>query len=178
MTITFNDREAELSYAYLHAVASHCGFSCSYSNRLEDGRGIDARVGASVKPDPNSILEDFDIEVQLKSTINDLIIKDNKIAYPFHGIKQYNKLRSENNGGSKFLFVMLLPKDSEDWLSISNEQLTLKKAVYWISLRGAPETQNETSQTIYIPTCNILDVQGLKNLMIKVSKMEIIKYEL
>ncbi|WP_338636940.1 DUF4365 domain-containing protein [Spirobacillus cienkowskii] len=179
MTISLNETEAELSYAYLHAVASQAGFTCSYSNRLEDSyRIVDARVGAGIKPDPLSVLEDFEIEIQLKATSQELITNTKKISYPFKGIKQYNKLRSENTGGRKFLILLQLPKNHEDWLYISEEQLLLKGVAYWVSLRGAPPSKNDTIQTIYIPTENVLTVQSLKDLMIRISKKEDIKYEL
>lgn len=178
MTITLNDKKAELSYAYLHALASQAGFTCSYSNRLEDSyRVLDARVGAGEKPDPSSNLEEFEIEIQLKSTSKRLANNAGKISYPFKGIKQYNKLRSENTGGRKFLFLLQLPENQEEWLHISEEQLLLKGVMYWVSLRGALPSENIDIQTIYIPTQNILTVQSLKNIMIRTSKKEIIKYE-
>ena len=40
--LTEQNIEAELSYAYLHAVASRAGFSCEYRNRHLDGAGVDA----------------------------------------------------------------------------------------------------------------------------------------
>ena len=42
------------------------------------------------------------------------------------GIKQYNKLRSENTG-RKFLFLLQLPENQEEWLHISEEQLLFKR---------------------------------------------------
>lgn len=37
-----NDIEAELSYAYLHAVASKAAVCCKAGNRHDDNAGIDA----------------------------------------------------------------------------------------------------------------------------------------
>ena len=42
--LTDQNFEAELSYAYLHAVATRVGFSCEYRNRHLDGAGVDATV--------------------------------------------------------------------------------------------------------------------------------------
>lgn len=42
--------EAELSYAYLHAVASRAGFSCEYRNRHLDGAGVDATITVAFSP--------------------------------------------------------------------------------------------------------------------------------
>jgi len=36
--------EAELSYAYLHAVASRAGFSCAVAERHLDDAGVDAVI--------------------------------------------------------------------------------------------------------------------------------------
>jgi hypothetical protein len=42
--LTSNDIESELSYVYLHAVASKVGASCNITNRSLDGNGIDAAI--------------------------------------------------------------------------------------------------------------------------------------
>lgn len=38
--------ESELSYAYLHAVASYASMACNVGNRHEDNNGIDATLTA------------------------------------------------------------------------------------------------------------------------------------
>ena len=42
--MTENDIMAELSYAYLHAVAARAGFGCSVESRIDDGASVDAYV--------------------------------------------------------------------------------------------------------------------------------------
>ncbi|HEV7832484.1 MAG TPA: hypothetical protein VGP09_03725 [Caballeronia sp.] len=42
--LTAVNRESELSYAYLHAIASHAGVNCKTSNRHDDNAGIDAML--------------------------------------------------------------------------------------------------------------------------------------
>lgn len=44
MATTQQDIEARLSYAYLHAVASHAGYVCRPAIPEEDKEGIDAVV--------------------------------------------------------------------------------------------------------------------------------------
>jgi hypothetical protein len=41
MALTKNNIESELSYAYLHAVASASGAGCQCGNRHDDNAGID-----------------------------------------------------------------------------------------------------------------------------------------
>jgi len=61
--------ESELSYAYLHAVASKAGMSCRDGNRHEDGAGIDALLTAW-GPFPNeSYLTEVSLNIQLKATV-------------------------------------------------------------------------------------------------------------
>ncbi|APJ04051.1 DUF4365 domain-containing protein [Silvanigrella aquatica] len=177
MTINPNDIESELSYVYLHAVASLAGFTCSLPTRLEDNLGIDVTIRNSDKLAPDSKLYDFSVDIQLKATIKKIEIINDKIAYSFRGIKQYDKLRSVFTGNPKIVILLLLPENKEEWLHITKEQLILKNAAYWVSLYSAPESENATSQTIYIPTNNLLTVQSLKELMIKLSIEENIKYE-
>ncbi len=67
--MTTQNIEAELSYAYLHAVASRAGFSCEYRNRHLDGAGVGATItvnGQVLAAD--SKLCDFPVDVQLKAT--------------------------------------------------------------------------------------------------------------
>ncbi|KAB8035634.1 DUF4365 domain-containing protein (plasmid) [Silvanigrella paludirubra] len=177
MTINPKDIESELSYIYLHAVASLAGFTCSLPTRLEDNHGIDVTIRNSDKLAPDSKIYDFSVDIQLKATIKQLEIINNKIAYSFRGIKQYDKLRSEFAGNPKIVILLMLPENKEEWLHITKEQLVLKNAAYWVSLYRAPESENTTSQTIYIPTNNLLTVTSLKEMMIKISIEENIKYE-
>jgi len=53
-----NNPKSELSYVYFHAVASQAGFTCSVSNRLDDGRGIDDRCDHKICDD--SVLFNFE----------------------------------------------------------------------------------------------------------------------
>ena len=42
--LSANNIEAELSYAYLHAVASKAGVGCKLGSRHDDNAGIDAEL--------------------------------------------------------------------------------------------------------------------------------------
>jgi len=67
--LTEQNIEAELSYAYLHAVASHAGFSCEYRNRHLDGAGVDATITEdNRKLASDSVLTSFSVDIQLKAT--------------------------------------------------------------------------------------------------------------
>jgi hypothetical protein len=73
--------------------------------------------------------------------------------------------------------VLYLPEDAAHWLSHSEDGLLAKRCAYWVSLRGAPESDNPRHQTVYIPRKQILSVDGLAELMTRVSRCEEIRYE-
>ena len=42
MSLSMQNTEAELSYAYLYAIAGKAGMSCKAGDRHDDGHGVDA----------------------------------------------------------------------------------------------------------------------------------------
>ena len=74
--------EAELSYAYLHAIASQAGFSCVYADRHLDDAGVDAIVREDGrKLADNSLLTSFDVHVQLKATFQQPVDQNSRYSY-------------------------------------------------------------------------------------------------
>ncbi|MGH7222956.1 MAG: DUF4365 domain-containing protein, partial [Gemmataceae bacterium] len=81
MLLSPNNIEAELSYAYLHAVASRAGFACEEGNRHEDGIGVDAKLRIKERFSPESILTNFTVDVQLKATTQEPADQKGKYSY-------------------------------------------------------------------------------------------------
>jgi Domain of unknown function (DUF4365) len=163
MPLPSNDIESELSYAYLHAVASKAGMNCKLGNRHDDNYGTDAEVGY-FDVIPNCWRTDVPLRVQLKATINRVNESDTHIPFQFKGIKQHNKLRANVGEPHKILVVLFLPNDPTGWLNISQEQLLMKQAAYWVCLYGAAESANATSVKIYLPKANLLTPESLTEL--------------
>ncbi|UYQ94344.1 DUF4365 domain-containing protein [Chitinophaga horti] len=176
--LTNNDIESEISYAYLHAVASHVGAGCHSANRASDGNGIDALLTAWGPFPEGGYLQEVDIKVQLKATTIKPVIENGYISYFLNGIQRYNDLRSEALATHRILVVMFLPPESSDWLNITENELALKKCAYWVSLRGAPESTNASGQTIYIPQTQIFHSNGLKDIFVRRSRGENLNYRL
>ncbi len=91
--LTDQNIEAELSYAYLHAVATRGGFSCSYTHRHLDDVGVDAQVhedGRLLASD--SIHTSFALHVQLKDTRVSPVEQDGRFSFSLP-VRQYNGLR-------------------------------------------------------------------------------------
>jgi hypothetical protein len=174
--LTGNDIESELSYAYLHAVASNAGASCLVSTRSLDGNGIDAII-TGWGPYPNGgYLEEITIHVQLKATIGVPIEKNGHFSYFLKEIKRYNDLRADTVSVPRILVVLFLPTYAAEWLNISPSELILKKCAYWTSLRGAADPTNKTGETVYLPISQIMNSNNLLEIFAKLSRQEVLNY--
>jgi hypothetical protein len=105
-----------------------------------------------------------------------LFEQNGRISYSLE-LPQYNKLRKTHRAAPLILVILRLPLDPAQWLTHTPESLIARRCAFWVSLRGAPDSTNETAQTVYIPTTNVLSVDGLTALMTKVSRREELNYE-
>jgi len=168
--------EAELSYAYLHAIASRGGFSCTYAHRHLDDAGVDAIVHEDGRRlAVNSQLTSFELHVQLKATFQLPAKQDNKFSYSLT-VPRYDRLRSCRTNSQRILVVLYLPENAHEWLSHSQDGLVVKRCAYWVSLRNAPESANPKHQTVYLPCDQVLSIDSLTDLMRRISCREEINY--
>ena len=173
--LTLQNIESELSYAYLHATASRAGIICEYAGRHTDEAGVDAVLRIKGKLAPDSVFTQFTVDVQLKATKQAPIEQNGRYSHSLK-VKNYNELRSTNTSAPQLLVTLFLPEDAETWLSHSEECLVARRCAYWVSVRGAAETDQD-SRTIYIPKVNLLSVPGLRGLMTRFSKQEVLNYD-
>ena len=160
--------ESELSYAYLHAVASKAGMSCRDGNRHEDNNGIDAQLTAWLPYVDATTLTEVDIKVQLKATIAEPTDDGLNYEYRLQGANRYNDLRSETISIARILVVLFLPRDAAEWLNHAPDQLVLRRCAYWQSLRGAPEI-TAGSAVIKLPKTQHFSPDGLIQLATRLS---------
>jgi hypothetical protein len=156
------DIEAELSYAFLHAVASQSQATCAVAQRLSDNRGIDA-VLTSWGPFAEGAKIEVDLKVQLKATIAQPTDLGSHFSYSLKKVSQYDDLRAMAYSAPRILVVLFLPRDKQTWLSVTEQSLALKRAAYWVSLAGAAEVAT-ASPTIHIPKQNLLTPETLRKL--------------
>jgi Domain of unknown function (DUF4365) len=169
--------ESELSYAYLHAAAARVGVGCKVANRHDDNAGVDAEL-TGWGPFPNGgYRQEVDIKVQLKATIKQPGVVGNFYSYSLSGIKQYNDLRTDTVSTPRILVMLLLPPDEKEWLTLTEDALVLRKCAYWVSLRGAASSTNESSQTVYFPKNQTFDPEGLTDILSRVSRGDIPVYQ-
>jgi hypothetical protein len=169
--------EAELSYAYLHAVAAQAGFGCKAGARHDDDAGVDAIVSEDRRRlAKESVLTSFDLHVQLKATYQTPVEQDGKYSFNLT-IPRYDKLRNPAVNSARLLVVLYLPADANDWLTHSEEAMIARRCAYWVSLKNAPASINPKNQTVYIPRRQLLSPASLTALMTQLSKREEIHYE-
>lgn len=154
--MTSNDREEALSRAYVVAIAAGAGYVAAEQDFDRDGVDIQIRAGGLMRPS---------LDIQLKATINLGVTANDEYRYPLKR-RNYDLLRGSTMV-PRILVVLSLPTEEADWLSVTAEQLILRRCAFWASLAGFPETQNNESVTISIHKNNRLDVDALKTLMDK-----------
>ena len=167
--------ESELSYAYLHAVASHAGMACQEANRHHDGNGIDARVTAWLPYVDAQTLREVDINIQLKATIAVPSDDGVNLTYRLTGAQRYNDLRSEVLAVPRIIVVLFLPANAESWLEHSVERLALCRCAYWESLRGAQAITTD-STNVKLPKNQMFSPQSLKQIAERLSRRDFPTY--
>ena len=137
--LSMNEMAAELSYAYLHAVASRAGFACEIAGRQSDRAGIDARLHIKERLAPNAAFTDFPIEVQLKATSRTPVLRNEHYSYWLKS-DHYDKLRNPGVWNLRLLVVLFLPEDQSQWLMHDEDGMVTRKVrVLGESEGGQPE---------------------------------------
>ena len=153
--LTDNDREEALSKAYVHAVAGYVGYTVSEEDFDRDG--IDMRIHAGGQFSPS-------IALQLKATIRlGEVSEDGNYRYQVP-IQNYERLIRPTQV-PRYLVVLSLPSNEQDWLSVSADRLVMRECAYWVSLLGRPESDNRSGVTVRIPITNRFDPTSLQRLI-------------
>lgn len=103
------------------------------------------------------------LDIQLKATINLGDATNGAFRFPLKR-RNYDLLR-EQTMIPRILVILDLPKNAEDWLSVTAEELVMRRCAYWASLADRPESDNKESVTISVQNKNRFDIEGLKALM-------------
>ena len=152
--LTENDIEEALSRVYVQAVAALAGYETE--DRSFDRDGVDLAIKAGEPMYPA-------IDLQLKATINLGETRDGYYHYPLK-IRNFELLRIPTQT-PRLLVVLDLPRDQTKWLTITADELVLRRSAYWLNLRGQDETRNTSSVIVLIPDQNLFNVDNLRMLM-------------
>lgn len=154
--LTDADEKAALSIAYVQAIAARAGYTCGDPPQ-PDRDSVDITVSAGGRMRPK-------LDIQCKATIN-LAASEGEFRFPLKK-KNYDDLRIETQT-PRILVVLRLPDDDAQWLHVSHDELILRTAAYWLSLRGYEEADSTTTVTVSIPRSNLFDIECVRTLMEK-----------
>lgn len=166
--MTPNQRQEEISKAYLHAVAAKCGFAVGQWS--QDHGCVDTTVGAAHTVGTGYLARPK-IDVQLKATSQTGIEHDTYISWSLH-IDHYDSLRAEATC-PHLLVVLLLPADVADAVEHTVDHLLIRRCAYWVNMTGmAAATVGAGSHTVRLPKSQVFSPDALRDIMEKVSKRE------
>lgn len=152
--LTARDEEERLSMAYAHAVAARAGYTTAIYDLDRDGVDLRIQAGGAMRPA---------LDFQLKATINLRQAGDESLRFPLP-VRNYDLLRTRTQT-PRLLVVLDLPRDEQQWLTITEDELIIRHRAYWCNLVGEEEKATRKSVTVPIPRKNRFDVTGLQDLM-------------
>lgn len=152
--LTNTDREEALSRVYAQAVAVRAGYVTAVYDLDRDGIDLRIQSGGDMRPA---------LDLQLKATINLGEARDGCFNFSLNR-RNYDLLRIETQT-PRLLVVLDLPKDEKQWVTITEDELVMRRRAYWLNLKGFEETANRSSVTVRIPVGNLFDVEKLNELM-------------
>ena len=153
--LTVPDQKERLSLVYAEALATRAGFLTSVPEPDRDSVDLRIQAGGPRRPA---------LELQLKATVE--LGEPPAGLLPFRlSIKNYDDLRVTTQT-PRLLVVLELPKYESRWMTVTAEELVLRRRAYWLSLQqGHDEVVGQQTVTVHIPEHNVFDVEALRTLM-------------
>ena len=152
--LTVPDQKESLSRVYARAVAARTGYVTADYDMDRDGVDFRIQAGGGMRPA---------LDLQLKATVNLGQPHDGHFRFPLNR-RNYDLLRIDTQT-PRLLMVLDLPSDKREWMTMTENELVLRRCAYWLNLKGYDETENRRSVTVRIPSDNLFNVNGLRALM-------------
>jgi hypothetical protein len=173
--LTSNDMKERLHRAYVTAVAGKAGVSIG---EPQPDYGIDGTFRKIVIRGTRHFPSGCSLDYQLKSSSN--WKRNNKDLLCDLESKTFNDLVSRRIEGSEkaactpcILLLFFLPKDEDEWMNLTEEELILKRCCYWYHVIDSVETDNKIAKRIRVPRQQVFTPQALAELLIKVGNGEL-----
>ena len=153
--LTVPDQKAGLSLVYVKALATRAGFLTSVPEPDRDSVDVRIQAGGLRRPA---------LDLQLKATADLGEAPAGFLSFRLP-IRNYSDLRVETQT-PRLLVVLELPKDQSQWMTVTAEELVLRRRAYWLSLQqGFEEVVGQQTATVHVPKDNVFDVEALRTLM-------------
>lgn len=150
-------RKEQFNRAYVGALAAQAGINSAVP--VVDNDSVDITF---IGKDFPGLIRDPQISFQLKCTHQNLRSGEN-INFSL-GRKNYDDLREVRLSIPRYLAVMEVPDDCDDWSQHIDEGTLLRSRCYWMSLKGFPEVDQQ-SITVSIPLAQRLTSASLFELL-------------
>lgn len=158
--MTIDDQKEHFSYAYTRAIAATAAVSVATPEVDDDSVDLVLFQKAT-----GTVFRSPRLEVQVKCAEQSaLTVSATDIHYPLK-LKNYNELRADDVLVPRILLVVLVPDDLGDWLNWTAQELAMRRAGYWLSLRAMAQTSNATNVTVHVPLVNEFSVAQLSAIM-------------
>lgn len=155
----------ELSFAYLHMLASATGLTIGTWSQDYDVRDITLRSSVDYADFNEDGLSDAGIDVQLKCTGQEQVDRDDTIAWSLTK-RSLGKLNKTNRTTPYLLTVLVTPDDAAFWLSSGVEGLLARSHMYYQWGHELPTlVPGNKTQTVHLPKANLLTPASLLDLM-------------
>jgi hypothetical protein len=160
-------RQEHFSGAYVRAVCAATGCGCAKPEPDDDkiDYTLSSRVMGTIKTKPK-------IDVQVKCEMSGSAAGDaESISYSLD-LETYDNLRDPLVVNPRYLVVVLVSNEVEEWIVQTEQALVYRHCAYWCSLKGLPPSENATRQTVYLPRANIFTPAVLRQMMERASNGE------
>lgn len=171
MPIPSTHCQERLSVAYALAVIAQAGFAVM--SHIGHEYGTDLLI-QKVRIKNNKYFPSADgVMLQLKATTR-YELKGDVISFPMD-VEDYNKLvRDEDDPEEERSIILVLycmPRDQQQWLSMTEHQLSLYHCCYWKHITEA-RSDNKSNTTIYIPRQQVFDTQAVEHIFEQYRKVQ------
>jgi len=156
-------QKEEFNYAYVCALAAHAGLN-RISSAVDDD-SID--VSFKSKGYIGRLVRSPQIEFQLKCTSQNLV--DGDVIKFSLSRKNYDDLRGDDFASPRYLAVLLVPANTNEWVAHNPEHIALYNSCFWLSLRNAAPTENVVSVTVEVPLAQRLTSEILQDMIDRAS---------
>lgn len=146
-----NFRQEEISKAYLSAIVFEVGYNLS--DVRVDTYGVDGTIVDASRAGMDRV----DFQLKAATAFEE---SEEAIAYDLR-VEDYRRLIPES-GVPRALILYLMPRDENEWVKHSEDELCLRRCAYWLSLSGKPKSANVSHQRVSVPKQNVLSLDGLR----------------
>ncbi len=159
-----NSIKENLSRRFIEIIANRKGF---ITTKPDQDYGVDlivTEVNQIIRDGKRRFLSGRSVELQIKATTR-VEYEVDLIKYDLE-VKNYNDLIDKKKYLTKqILILFVLPENEEEWLTLTEDQLIIKKCAYWYYPEENERSSNDEKIRIKIPKSNLVKEDFFTNII-------------